>query len=241
MIHKHAFEALDRSLKDVLKGVNRDSSRHPFGGKLLFLGVILLMRQILPVIQNGSRSDIVNASLCSSHLWSNCKVLRLTKNMRLTVGCNPSDFEESSRFANWLLEVGEGTLGGDNDGNSVIEIPDDLLIGDSSDPISELIDFVYPTLLDNFNDISYFQERDILAPLNEVVQDINDIFLTFFPGEEVEYLSSDSIDNSDTVGPGFDQALHSPDFLNGLKLSGMPNHKLVLKVGVLVMLQRNID
>ncbi|XP_076900484.1 uncharacterized protein LOC143554659 [Bidens hawaiensis] len=156
-------------------------------------------------------------------------------------GCNPSDFEEASQFANWLLEVGEGTLGGDNDGNSVIEIPNDLLIGDSADPLSELIDFVYPALLDNFNDISYFQERAILAPLNEVVQDINDRFLTFLPGEEVEYLSSDSIDNSETVGPGFDQALHSPDFLNGLKLSGMPNHKLVVKVGVPVMLLRNID
>ncbi|XP_076893071.1 uncharacterized protein LOC143544992 [Bidens hawaiensis] len=239
MIHKHAFEALDRSLKDVLKGVNRDSTRKPFGGKVVVFGGDF--RQILPVIQNGSRSDIVNVSLCSSHLWSNCKVLKLTKNMRLTVGCNPSDFEEASQLANWLLEVVEGTLGGDNDGNSVIEIPNDLLIGDSADPLSELIDFVYPALLDNFNDISYFQERAILAPLNEVVQDINDRFLTFFPGEEVEYLSSDSIDNSETVGPGFDQALHSPDFLNGLKHSGMPNHKLVVKVGVPVMLLRNID
>ncbi|XP_076883267.1 uncharacterized protein LOC143531983 [Bidens hawaiensis] len=239
MIHKHAFEALDRSLKDVLKGVNRDSTRKPFGGKVVVFGGDF--RQILPVIQNGSRSDIVNASLCSSHLWSSCKVLKLTKNMRLTVGCNPSDFEEASQFANWLLEVGEGTLGGDNDGNSVIEIPNDLLIGDSADPLSELIDFVYPALLDNFNDISYFQERAILAPLNEIVQDINDRFLTFFPGEEIEYLSSDSIDNSETVGPGFDQALHSPDFLNGLKLSGIPNHKLVVKVGVPVMLLRNID
>ncbi|KAK9053969.1 hypothetical protein SSX86_025044 [Deinandra increscens subsp. villosa] len=35
--------------------------------------------------------------------------------------------------------------------------------------------------------------------------------------------------------------LYSPDVLNGLKLSGLPNHKLVLKVGVPVMLLRNID
>ncbi|XP_076937489.1 uncharacterized protein LOC143605148 [Bidens hawaiensis] len=138
--------------------------------------------------------------------------------MRLTIGCHPSYFQETSQFADWLLEHGEGKLGGYNDGNSIIEIPDDLFIGDSSDPIYDLIDFVYPALLDNFNDISYFQERAILAPLNEVVQDINDRFLTLFPGEEVEYLSSDSIDNSDSVGPGFDPALHSPDFLNGLKM-----------------------
>ncbi|XP_076945184.1 uncharacterized protein LOC143616151 [Bidens hawaiensis] len=84
-------------------------------------------------------------------------------------------------------------------------------------------------------------ERAILAPLNEVVEDISDIFLTLFPGEEVKNLSSDGIDNSDSVGPGFDPALHSPDFLNGLKMSGMPNHNLVLKVGVPIMLLRNID
>ncbi|XP_076904124.1 uncharacterized protein LOC143559429 [Bidens hawaiensis] len=111
---------------------------------------------------------VVNASLNSSHIWSKCKVLRLTKNMRLTVGCEPSNVEEIAQFADWLLELGKGKLGGDNDGNSIIEIPDDLLIGDSSDPLSDLIDFVYLALLDNFNEISYFQERAILAPLNEV-------------------------------------------------------------------------
>ena len=39
----------------------------------------------------------------------------------------------------------------------------------------------------------------------------------------------------------FDESLYSPDVLNGLKISGLPNHKLILKVGVLVMLLRNID
>ncbi|XP_076933099.1 uncharacterized protein LOC143598886 [Bidens hawaiensis] len=189
MIHKHAFEALDMTLKDVLKGGNRHNCEDPFGGKVIVFGGDF--RQILPVVQNGSRSDIVNASPSSSHIWSECKVLRLTKNMRLTVGCKASDLEDTSRFAEWLLELGEGKFGGDNDGNAIIEIPDDLLIG-----------------------------RAILAPLNEVVEDINDRFLSLFPREEVEYLSSDSTDNSDSVDPGFDLALHSSDFLNGLKISG---------------------
>ncbi|XP_076904125.1 uncharacterized protein LOC143559430 [Bidens hawaiensis] len=41
MIHKHAFEALDRILKDVLKVGNRNSSQLPFGGKV-FLVVIFV-------------------------------------------------------------------------------------------------------------------------------------------------------------------------------------------------------
>ncbi|XP_076885915.1 uncharacterized protein LOC143535580 [Bidens hawaiensis] len=212
MIHKHAFETLDRTLKDVIKDGNRSNCQHPFGGKVIVFGDDF--RQILPVVQNGSRSDIVNASLSSSHIWTKCKVLRLTKNMRLTVGYQSSNLEDTIRFAEWLLELGEGKLGGDNDGNAIIEIPDDLLICDSNNPLSDLIDFVYPALLERCNDISYFQERAILAPLNEVVKEINDQFLSIFPGEEVEYLSSDSLDNSESVGSGFDSALHSPDFLN---------------------------
>ncbi|XP_076927535.1 uncharacterized protein LOC143591113 [Bidens hawaiensis] len=139
--------------------------------------------------------------------------------MRLIVGCQSSNLEDTIIFVEWLLALGEGKLGSDNDGNAIIEIPNDLLIRDSSDPLSDLIDFVYPALLEKCNDISYFQERAILAPLNEIVEEINDRFWSMFPGEDVEYLSSNSLDNSESVGPGFDAALHSPDFLNGLKIS----------------------
>ncbi|WZZ70705.1 hypothetical protein YC2023_082075 [Brassica napus] len=57
--------------------------------------------------------------------------------------------------------------------------------------------------------------------------------------EERIYLSSDSIDPSDTRSVN-DQAL-TPDFLNSIKASGLPNHKLRLKIGCPVMLMRNID
>ncbi|KAL7608874.1 uncharacterized protein LOC111881521 [Lactuca sativa] len=137
--------------------------------------------------------------------------------MRLTVGRDQSDIEKIRDFANWLLDIGERKLGGPNDSETIIDIPDDILINDSHDPIGSLIEFVYPSILENYSDINYFQERAILAPKNEVVQEINDCLLKKFPGDEVEYLSSDNI------------------------LSGLPNHKLVLKIGVPVMLLRNID
>ncbi|XP_076906483.1 uncharacterized protein LOC143562616 [Bidens hawaiensis] len=62
-----------------------------------------------------------------------------------------------------------------------------------------------------------------------------------FPGEEKEYLSSDSICPDENVRDTLQENLYSPDVLNGLKISGMPNHKLVLKVGVPIMLLRNVD
>ncbi|XP_052622302.1 uncharacterized protein LOC111911148 [Lactuca sativa] len=239
MVHKHAFEALDRSLKDVFKSENSSNSDIPFGGKVIVFGGDF--RQILPIIPGGSRQNIVNASLSSSYLWQHCKIHKLTKNMRLTVGRDQSDIQKIGDFANWLLDIGEGKLGGINDGETVIDIPDDILINDAHDPIGSLIEFVYPSILDKYNNTSYFQERAILAPKNEVVQEINDRLLLKFPGDEVEYLSSDSICQSEFVHDQFDANLYSPDVLNGLKVSGLPNHKLVLKIGVPVMLLRNID
>ncbi|KAJ0940294.1 putative DNA helicase [Helianthus annuus] len=62
-----------------------------------------------------------------------------------------------------------------------------------------------------------------------------------FPGKEREYLSSDSILQTEHINDPLQERLYSPDVLNGLKISGLPNHMLVLKVGVPVMLLRNID
>jgi ATP-dependent DNA helicase PIF1 len=239
MTHKHAFEALDRSLKDVF-GVHADeSSDLLFGGKVVVFGGDF--RQILPVVPNGTRHDIVNASLSSSYIWHKCTVLELTKNMRLLSGSCSSDIEETKKFASWLLDIGEGKVDTISDDQDVILIPDDLLISQSSDPVSDLIAFVYPSLLDNIHIPTYFQDRAILAPKNEVVHEINDILLSMFPGDEVEYLSSDSVCQSEDVNKQVDERLVSPDVLNGLKFSGIPNHRLVLKVGVPVMLLRNID
>ncbi|GKB00079.1 ATP-dependent DNA helicase PIF1-like protein [Tanacetum coccineum] len=58
--------------------------------------------------------------------------------------------------------------------------------------------------------------------------------------EERSYLSSDSISPCELT-VGINETLYSPDFLNNLQLSGLPNHNLTLKKGVPVMLLRNID
>ena len=58
-------------------------------------------------------------------------------------------------------------------------------------------------------------------------------------GEEIEYLSSDSICQADTT-MGIED-FYPPEFLNTIRCSGLPNHRLRLKVGVPVMLLRNID
>jgi len=53
------------------------------------------------------------------------------------------------------------------------------------------------------------------------------------------YISSDSIDPSDLTSAN--NAALSGDFLNSIKVSGLPNHSLRLKIGCPVMLLRNIN
>ncbi|XP_061347924.1 uncharacterized protein LOC133293370, partial [Gastrolobium bilobum] len=66
MVHRFCFEALDMTLRDVLRISDTSCVDMPFGGKVVVLGGDF--RQILPVIPHGSRQDIVHATINSSHL-----------------------------------------------------------------------------------------------------------------------------------------------------------------------------
>lgn len=66
MMHKHCFEALDRSLRDVIGTTNPNAKDMPFGGKVIVFGGDF--RQILLVIAGGTRQDIVHTSLNSSYI-----------------------------------------------------------------------------------------------------------------------------------------------------------------------------
>jgi len=107
MAHKFCFEALDRSLRDVIKA--KSSSDKIFGGKVMVFGGDFW--QILPVIPRRSRSDIVNATINSSYLWNHFHVLTLSKNMRLEANTDATDREETAAFAEWILNIGDGIAG----------------------------------------------------------------------------------------------------------------------------------
>jgi len=89
-------------------------------------------------------------------------------------------------------------------------------------------------------DIAYFQDKAILTPKNSIVRQINDYMLDLIPCEAKMYLSYDSPLSTNLNGDAID-VVHTPEFLNTINTLGLPNHKLRLKVGVPVMLLRNID
>ncbi|XP_022023953.1 uncharacterized protein LOC110924229 [Helianthus annuus] len=100
MTHKHCFEALDRTMRDISHSSQPNMQSKPFGGKVILFGGDF--RQILPVIPKGTRTMIVNASLNSSYIWRHCQVLKLTENMRLRVGCQEADLKEIKEFGEWI-------------------------------------------------------------------------------------------------------------------------------------------
>jgi len=59
MTNRQCFEALDRSLRDILCENDTELCDVPFGGKVVVLGGD--PKQILPVIENANKAQIINA------------------------------------------------------------------------------------------------------------------------------------------------------------------------------------
>nr|KYP33102.1 ATP-dependent DNA helicase PIF1 [Cajanus cajan] len=160
--------------------------------------------------------------------------------MRLnTTKTNATTFD-IKKFANWILQIGDRDMLMDQNGEVEISIPKELLIQPVENPLMSLVQFVYRSILHNLKDVNFFQERAILAPTIESFEQVNDFMLSVIPGEEKNYLSSDTPCPSDEEtkiqGEWF-----TSKFLNDVKCYGVPNHKLTLKVGVPIMLLRNLD
>ena len=102
MQHCYGPEALDCTLRDLFKTNSQDINQVPlFGGiTVMFVGDF---RHTLPVVQRGSRVQIINASMCKSRLWRHVHVLPLTQNMHL------DHTPESDAFAQWLLTIRAGS------------------------------------------------------------------------------------------------------------------------------------
>ncbi|AAF18643.1 F5J5.14 [Arabidopsis thaliana] len=76
---------------------------------------------------------------------------------------------------------------------------------------------------------SILKELSLCVPPMTMLTQLTHHMLSKLTGEERIYRSSDSIDPSDTRGDN--NLVYTPDFLNKIKFSGVPNHILWLKVG----------
>ncbi|KAH8939712.1 hypothetical protein BDL97_15G050400 [Sphagnum fallax] len=219
MVHRHAFEAVDISLRDLMRPMNPEAEQLPFGGKVVVFGGDF--RQILPVIPKGSREDIIGACLSRSLLWRYARVYKLNINMRLSMGHYNL---EATEFANWILQIGNGTMPTLPPQHDLeedwIRLPEPLLLPTNMRTKENLIEFVYPDLMNNFSNPIYLKQRVILAPKNED--------------------SADSIVNIQETNVDTN-VLFPVEFLNSLKMGSIAHHRLVLKKGTPIMLLRNLN
>ncbi|WOH13976.1 hypothetical protein DCAR_0933491 [Daucus carota subsp. sativus] len=243
MQHRYSFECLDRSLRDIMKAVDPKRFHMPFGGITIVLGGDF--RQILPVIPLAGRGEIVGASITRSKLWKLASVYKLHHNMRLNKGNNREEIEALTHFAQWVLDIGDGKVGRPTNNNKEygeddIAVPKKFCNLDSDNSVDQMIHNTFPNFWENYQDPDYLSERAILTPTNQTVGNVNSIIVEKIPGEMSSYYSLDTAE--DYPGTQREQlASFPPEYLNSLNIPGLPLHELKLKVGVVVMLMRNLN
>ncbi|GBO03318.1 hypothetical protein AVEN_42485-1 [Araneus ventricosus] len=214
--HKRAVEALNRTMKDI----NNNQS--------IMGEMVLLMagdfRQILSVITRGTPADEINACLKASPLWEHVKKFNLTTNMRVQL----FNDTESGEYAAILLKIGEGRF--KTDPNSMITLNGGFC--EIAYSTEKLISKVYQELQAYMGNREWLCERAIFAPTNEIVAQINEKNMSQVEGSITEYLSV--MDNEQVTS-------YPVEFLDSLEMSGVPRHKLRLKIGVPVLSMRNLN
>ncbi|XP_029144547.1 uncharacterized protein [Arachis hypogaea] len=201
MANKESVQSLDRTLRDIL------ANDMPFGGKVMVMGGDF--RQVLPVVPKGSKSQMISASIVKSQLWASTKILHLRQNMRSS---------NDHVFAEYLMRIGDGiepTIHED-----FVRIQANMAIpweGETS--LHKLIEEIFPNLQSHGWDASYMVERAILTPKNHDVQQLNDIIINQFPGEERNLVSFDEVE-------GDANNLYQQEYLNSVSTGGFPPHVL---------------
>ncbi|XP_036340118.1 uncharacterized protein LOC118749422 [Rhagoletis pomonella] len=201
MANKKLLEAFNRTMQD-LRG-----NQQLFGGALILLSGDF--RQTLPVIPRSTPADEINACLKSSVLWRYVQKFTLNINMRIHLQNDPAAHE----FSKQLLQIGDGKIQIDRT-NGLITVPNNFCTITKS--IDELIECVFPNILQNYRNHDWLRERAILAPKNIHINAINFQIQAKLPGVVTTYKSIDSAMNQD-------EAMNYPtEFLNSLEPAGMP-------------------
>ncbi|XP_076298040.1 uncharacterized protein LOC143217539 [Lasioglossum baleicum] len=218
MANKKAIEAVDRTIRDI-----RSTNTVMGSITTLFSGDF---RQILPVVYRGTRADEVNVCLKQSTLWPAIEKVTLTTNMRVQLGGS----EESASFSSLLLRIGDGTIGSDDN----VTLSPQLCNVVST--IEDLISRVYPDAANISNQSEqWLCNRAILTLTNDQATSINSAVLDMFEAEEMHYRSLNSTVTAD------ESVQYPTEFLESIAVPGLPAHILKVKIGVPVMLMRNLN
>ena len=129
-----------------------------------------------------------------------------------------------------LLRLGDGLIPPTRQ-DGYISLP----FGQHVTTADQLKQAVFPGLNEGVPTPEWLTERAILAPKNVDVNILNNSLTDSFPGDARTYFSINRV-------VGETQTIHYPiEFLNSLQPPGFPTHRLCLKVGMPIMVLRNLD
>ncbi|XP_017227772.1 uncharacterized protein LOC108203376 [Daucus carota subsp. sativus] len=170
MQHRHAFESVDRSLRDVMSSLYPSRAGISFGGISIMFGGDY--RKILP---------------------ERAEVFLLKKNMRLSLGKTAREKKEIADFSQWVLDVRNGRLPIVHPDNTIndpdVVIPDKFLIHSYGQLIKDIVDVIYPNISSNISNTEFLKQRSILTPTNAIVNDVNSYILDQLLGVVHAYFS----------------------------------------------------
>jgi ATP-dependent DNA helicase PIF1 len=132
--------------------------------------------------------------------------------------------------------VGDGKVPTVDDvGEGFIRLPNDMCLGTPT--LENLIDSVYENLQSHADDAQWLAGRTILATTNKAVDAINAVITALFKPHAAAY----DLFSADSVGLDDNPLMYPIEYLNSLTVSGMPPHAMQLKIGMIVMLLRNMN
>jgi hypothetical protein len=220
MQHKSCFEAVNWSLNDICH--MSDSSL--FGGIPIVLGGDFA--QILPVVRRGSQQATVQACIQHSSIWYSLHLLRLKTTMRI-------EATDSNRI---FIDFLKGLV---NDSNMYgnITLPEYIR---RAATVEQLCDQLYPQALLNeaVTTHSALIGRAILAFKNDTVNDFNNMLLDKMPGTEHRFEAVNNVEASEQAAAS---ELYAAEYLQSINLASIPPSCLRLKIGVPLILIRNLS
>lgn len=187
----------------------------PFGGKILIL--LGDFRQTCPVIRHGSRAQVVEASIRSSHLWPLFQIRQLITPIR-----NAADLE----YAAFVDAIGDGA------GPEV-----ELNLLPTTNDAGGIVEFVYPPEILAAPEACL--TRSILAPTHVQVNAYNTDIKDRLQGMDRTYFAADTLKETDDLDLEPDQAIL--DFVARHTPPGLPDTQLVLRKGAIVRMMRNFS
>lgn len=213
MCMRSNIEGVDRTGKNLMR------CNISFAGKaILFLGYF---RQILPVVQRGSKALILALCFERSPLSPLLKMLRLTTDMRLlALQQNTDADEEALAFLIFSLDVGNESRPRTEDYR--FEFPSST---HKKNTIQNLCDVVFSRLDQTYENTEWLISRAMKTCKNRFFSDINKSVIKSFPEELQDYLSCDTVKNNQE-----DEHTHPVEFFSNMTVRlTLPDHMLKLK------------